>query len=303
MIGATATPGVRAEFWPSYRSLVCMSRLKKHSVAFQGEPGAFSHSAALKLLGPTIGLFPCASFRAVFDALGSSSADCAVIPIENTLHGSVHENYDYLLEYGFLISGETSIRISHQLIAMPGTAFRDLKRVFSHPVALNQCKKFFERHKSIEAVPYYDTAGSVKSLREHQWRDAGAIASETAAAAYGGVILKRNIEDMRQNFTRFFLLTKQAWKDRAADLSRKTSLVFSTGNTPGALFRAMACFALRDLNLTKIESRPLRGKPWEYLFYVDFLGNIEQTSAQNALANLRECTNFVKLLGSYQPTP
>ena len=277
-------------------------RSSKHRVAFQGEPGAFSHAAALKLLGNKgVVLLPCATFRDVFEALKRGAAGCAVIPIENTLHGSVHENYDHLLAYGFRISGETSIRISHQLIAMPGTTWRKLQRVMSHPVALNQCKAFFHRNPRLEAVPFYDTAGSVKALRDNQLGDTGAIASEVAAQLYGGVILRRDIEDNSANFTRFFLLTKQTAPLHSSGKSWKTSVVFATSNTPGALFRAMACFALRNLSLTKIESRPLLGKPWEYIFYVDFLGNSSEKITQNALANLKECTHFVKLLGSYRP--
>ena len=191
---------------------------------------------------------PCETFKDVFEALRAKVASHAVIPIENTLHGSVHENYDHLLEYDVPIRGETSIRISHQLIGLPDARFQDIRRVFSHPVALNQCRKFFDRHRDIEPVPFYDTAGSVKMLREKRPDGGAAIASESAAAIYGGRILRRNIEDDRQNFTRFFLLTKQ--QEIFAPTARpwKTSLVFSTRNVPGALFKAMACFALRDLN-------------------------------------------------------
>lgn len=271
-------------------------------VAYQGEEGAFSHSAALKLRGRKIRTLPCASFRDVFESIKSGRASSGVLPIENTLHGSVHENYDRLLEYDFFISGETSIRISHQLIARPGVVFSDITRVFSHPVALNQCKHFFEKHKRLEAVPYYDTAGSVKHLADCNLPDAAAIASEAAAELYGGRILRRNIEDNRQNFTRFFLLTKQRGADRGTG-SWKTSIVFETANEPAALFRAMACFALRGLNLTKLESRPLWGKPWEYLFYVDLQGSQAEEKVQRAIANLREMSRFVKLLGSYRPTP
>lgn len=271
--------------------------------AFQGEPGAFSHSAALKLLGSRVKPLPCASFRDVFQAVKTGSADWAVVPIENTLHGSVHENYDYLLEYDLVISGETSIRISHQLIAMPGTKLSRVKRVLSHPVALNQCKRFFQENEKLEAVSFYDTAGSVKAIKEGCLPDTAAIASETAASIYGGIILRRNIEDIRENFTRFFLMTKQPTKLVTASGPRKTSVVFSTANTPGSLFRALSCFALRDLNMTKVESRPLRGKPWEYLFYVDFLGSLDEKKTENALANLKECSQFVKFLGSYTPTP
>lgn len=280
-----------------------MAKSASRYVAFQGELGAFSHLAALKMLGERIKLLPCTSFRQVFEALRSGEAARAIVPIENTLHGSVLENYDHLLEYDFLIAGETSIRISHQLIAMPGVSFRHVTRAYSHPVALNQCKNFFQSHPDIKPEPYYDTAGSVKALMENQLKDAAAIASAIAADTYGGKILRRNIEDSRQNFTRFFLLTKQPLRPRSTSGAPKTSLVFGAPNTPGVLYRAMGCFALEELNLTKIESRPFRGKPWEYLFYVDFLGSIHERNVKRALANLRECTQFVKLLGSYRPTP
>lgn len=279
-----------------------MRAKRSEIVAFQGENGAFSQSAALKLRGENVRTLPCASFREVFESIQSGKASSGVLPIENTLHGSVHENYDRFLEYALFISGETSIRISHQLIAIPGVSFRGIKRVFSHPVALNQCKRFFEKHKQLEAVPYYDTAGSVKWLQENRLPDAAAIASQAAAAIYKCQILKRGIEDNRQNFTRFFLLTKQAQPESGKGAS-KTSLVFSTTNEPAALFRALACFALRGLNLTKIESRPLQGKPWEYLFYVDLQGSKSDEKVQRAIANLGEMARFVKLLGSYRPTP
>jgi prephenate dehydratase len=279
-----------------------MARKTINSVAFQGERGAFSHAAAQKLLGAEARVLPSPTFREVFEALRAGTVNHAVIPIENTLHGSVHENYDHLLEYEIPIRGETSIRIAHQLIALPGTKFRDIRRVLSHPVALNQCRRFFEKNKHIEAVPFYDTAGSAKMLREKHPGRGAAIASESAAAIYGGVILRKNIEDHRQNFTRFVLLTKQAGSSARSNAPWKTSLAFSTANVPGALFKAMACFALRDLNLTKIESRPLRGKPWEYLFYLDLLGRDTDPPVRNALANLAETTDFIKVLGSYQPT-
>jgi prephenate dehydratase len=280
-----------------------MSKRLRRPVAFQGEPGAFSHAAAQKLLGPGISPVPCASFYDVFETLRTGKAECAVLPIENTLHGSVHENYDLLLDCDFEIAGETSVRISHQLITMPGTRFWDIRQVFSHPVALNQCRRFFQKNKQIEPVSFYDTAGSVKMLREENPPAAAAIASETAAHIYGGVIQRRNIEDDPQNFTRFFLLSKQRTRLKSATGEWKTSVVFSMPNVPGALFKALACFALRDLSLTKIESRPLRGKPWEYFFYVDLLGSADDSRVQNALANLKELTEFLKILGSYRPSP
>jgi prephenate dehydratase len=280
-----------------------MPSQKSYTAAFQGELGAFSHAAAVKLLGERIEMRPCETFKDVFAALRSNKVTHAVIPIENTLHGSVHENYDHLLEYKVPICGETSIRISHQLISLPEVRFQDIRRVFSHPVAINQCRKFFDKHRDIEPVPFYDTAGSVKMLREKRPDGAAAIASASAAAIYGGRILRKNIEDDRQNFTRFFLLTKQEGIFAPAASPWKTSLVFSTRNIPGALFKAMACFALRDLSLTKIESRPLRGKPWEYLFYVDLMGRDSNPTVRNALENLSETTEFVKVLGSYRATP
>lgn len=275
---------------------------RRYSAAFQGERGAFSHSAALKLLGAAVEAIPCPSFKNVFEALRDDRATHAVIPIENTLHGSVLENYDHLMEFGFPIRGETSVRISHHLITMQGTRYGQIRQAFSHPVALNQCRRFFERNPQIEATPFYDTAGSVKMLAEQQPPGAAAIASEAAAAIYGGKILRHNLEDNRKNYTRFFLLTKQKKPMASATGAWKTSVAFGASNQPGALFKVMACFALRDLNLTKIESRPLPGKPWEYLFYVDFLGSSDDKQVQRALHNLAETTQFLRVLGSYRPT-
>lgn len=256
----------------------------------------------MKLLGRNVLAKPYPTFRDVFEALKTNQVTHAVVPIENTLHGSILENYDNLLQYGFPIRGETSVRISHQLIAMPGTRFRDVKQAFSHPVALNQCRHFFEENRSIQAVTFYDTAGSVKMLKEETPTGAAAIASEMAAKIYGGVIVKRNIEDNRHNYTRFFLLTKQRKVRTQLRQPWKTSVVFSTANAAGTLFKVMACFALRDLSLTKIESRPLVGHPWEYMFYVDFLGSATDQAVRNAIANLAETTGFHRVLGSYQPT-
>jgi len=280
-----------------------MSHGARYSVAFQGERGAFSFSAARKLLGKNVPPHPCESFKEVFEIVHKGVVTHGVIPIENTLHGSVHENYDLLLNYDLPIMGETSLRISHHLIALPGQRFQDLTRAFSHPVALNQCREFFEKNKRITPVSFYDTAGSVKMLQEQKPDGAAAIASEDAAAIYGGKILKRNIEDNRQNFTRFFLLTRQTGRRRTQTGSWKTSIVFATENAAGALFKAMACFSLRDLNLTKIESRPLRSRPWEYLFYVDIIGCQDDKALSRALENLKETASFFKVLGSYRPTP
>jgi len=273
-------------------------------VAFQGELGAFSQQAILQLLGPRAKPVPRQRFEEVFTALREKAVDAAALPIENTLAGSVHENYDLLLKFDFEITAETNVRIVHHLIAPPGTRFAALRKVYSHPVALNQCVDFFARHKRIERVPYYDTAGSVKMVMEERPAGAAAIASELAARLYGGSILKREIEDDRKNFTRFFLLEPAGAKPRNAPALRgrpwKTSLVFSTGNQPGSLFRALSALALRDLSLMKIESRPRRGKPWEYMFYLDLLGHRDEPVVRNALGHLAELADFLRVLGSYR---
>src|SRR5581483_2554653 len=273
-------------------------------VAFQGERGAFSEEAAVQLLGRNLVFSPRPRFEDVFRALAMREVDYAVVPIENTLAGSVHENYDHLLHYELPIAGETSVRIVHNLIAPPGVAFSRIRRVYSHPVALNQCLRFFAANPQIERVPYYDTAGSVKMLMQDRPPDAGAIASRIAAENYGARILRRSIEDDRQNFTRFFLLRTPDYLRRhpvhaAPGKPWKTSLVFTTRNVPGALFRGLSAFALRDLNLLKIESRPLRGKPWEYLFYLDFVGRTEDENSRNALNHLRELADLLQILGCY----
>jgi prephenate dehydratase len=273
-------------------------------VAFQGELGAFSQQAIQQLLGPRAEPAPYQRFDEVFAALKSEKVGAAVLPIENTLHGSVHENYDLLLRYDFEITAETSVRIVHNLIAPPGVPFERVRKVYSHPVALNQCLDFFRRHKRVERVTFYDTAGSVKMIMKDRPADAAAIASDLAAKIYGGRILRREIEDDRQNFTRFFLLEPAGSKPRtlrgAAKNPWKTSLVFSTKNIPGALFRALSALALRDLNLVKIESRPLRGKPWEYLFYLDLLGRSNDPVVQKALGHLEELADFLRVLGTYR---
>ncbi|HZS56304.1 MAG TPA: prephenate dehydratase [Bryobacteraceae bacterium] len=280
-----------------------MANNRENRVAFQGELGAFSHLAAIKLAGTRVSLLPCESFKQVFERLRKGEADKAVIPIENTLHGSVHENYDYLLQFDAPITGETTLRISHNLVALPEVKRAQIVRAFSHPVALNQCRRFFAEHPRIEPVAFYDTAGSVKMLKEERPAGTAAIASEMAAELYGAQIIERNIEDNPHNFTRFFLLTKQTPPRKGRTTGWKTSIVFSTANTPGALFRAMACFALRDLNLTKIESRPLPERPWEYLFYLDFFGAQTDEKVKRALDHLQEMATFFKVMGSYRPTP
>lgn len=275
---------------------------KIERAAFQGELGAFSQVAVHQLLGRKVEVVPCARFDQVFTALARGKVTAAVIPIENTLHGSVHENYDHLVEFGLPIVAETSVRIVHNLIALPGVKFKDIQRVYSHPVALNQCLNFFADNRRLEKVPFYDTAGSVKMIAEKGLQDAAAIASSVAAEIYGTRILKRSIEDDRANFTRFFLLRRKRFARTippAGKKGYKTSLVFTTRNVPGALFRALSAFALRDISLSRIESRPLRGKPWEYRFYVDFQGRVDDERVKNALGHLAELADFLRVLGCY----
>jgi prephenate dehydratase len=278
-----------------------MKKAKRLTTAFQGERGAFSEVAVGVLTGDNVEPVPCQRFEDVFRSLKEGRVDAAVVPIENTLHGSIHENYDHLVNFDLPITGETNVRIVHNLIAPPGVSFSKVKRVFSHPVALNQCLSFFTANPQIEKMTFYDTAGSVKMVMEEGLTDAAAIASSVSAGIYGARILKKSIEDDRQNFTRFFLLRRPEDAKEICSTAKesKTSLVFSTRNTPGALFRAMAAFALRDISLSKIESRPLRGKPWEYLFYLDFLGHQDDPRCQRALAHLSELADLVRVLGCY----
>lgn len=279
-----------------------MAKKSGEIAAFQGERGAFSEEAAHRLLGESVRVLPCQRFEEVFQRLERKEVSAAVIPIENTLAGSVHENYDHLLKFGFPIVAEVNIRIVHNLIAPPGVPFRKIRRVFSHPVALNQCLDFFAANPQIERQTFYDTAGSVKMVTEEKLTDAAGIGSALSAEIYGGKILKKSVEDDRQNYTRFFLLRRPGWKPKeppAAPRGWKTTLVFTTRNVPGTLFRALSAFALRDLNLNKIESRPLRGKPWEYLFYADFVGHVDDERSRNALRHLQELADLLRVLGCY----
>jgi prephenate dehydratase len=269
-------------------------------VAFQGERGAFSEDAARQLLGANTETLACRSFDEMFGAVASGEADCAVAPIENSLAGSVHKNYDLLMEHNLTIIGETNVRIAHNLIALPGVSLAEIRRAHSHPVALAQCEKFFRNHPQIEARPAYDTAGSVKTVIENGDRGDAAIAGATAARIYGAQIVAANIEDNAQNFTRFLLLARPDESIQLAESGeRKTSIVFRVANKPGSLFRALAVFSLRDIDMTKIESRPIEGRPWEYSFYLDVAGDQHEPRLERALAHLGEMTESIRVLGSY----
>ncbi len=272
--------------------------LEFQRVVIQGERGSFSDEAAERLAGGRTQIISCTTFPEAFACLDRGRASHLVVPIENTLAGSVHENYDLLLEHGFWVDAELNLRIRHMLIVPPRVPLRNVRQVYSHPVALAQCRRFFARHPRFVPVADYDTAGSVKRIVADGRKDAAAIAGPLAAAAHGARILLRNIEDHPGNYTRFLLIRK--WEpSRLRGACDKTSIAFATKNAPGALFRCLAAFALRDINLTKLESRPWLGRPFEYLFYLDFIGRPDKSPGREALAHLGETSSFVRVLGCY----
>ena len=269
-------------------------------VAFQGEPGAYSEEAIFEFFGP-VETLPCESFDRVFEAVTGQECDTALIPIENSLAGSIHQNYDLLLRHNLWITGEHFLRIKHCLITLPGVTKSDLTRVISHPQGLAQCAGYLRTLPAVRSEAAYDTAGSVKILRQTGDRTTAAIASRRAAEIYGMQVLEEGIEDNPQNFTRFLAISTQPVVPQSSSV--KTSIVFSLKNQPGALFKALSVFALRDIDLTKMESRPLVGSPWEYLFYIDFVGSTGEERSRNALANLGVFATMLRVLGSYPRSP
>lgn len=268
---------------------------QKLKVAFQGERGAYSESAVRAFFGDDTKVKPCRDLIEVFESVHKQEAQFGVVPIENSLEGSVNQTYDLFLTHNLKVSGEIVIRISHCLIANPDTSLEKVKTVYSHPQALAQCRTFLERLGS-ELIPTYDTAGSVKMLKEKGLKDAAAIASERAAKIYGMKILARDIEDTPANYTRFFVVSKDDAPKTGKD---KTSIIFAATHTPGALYHALEEFEKRKINLTKIESRPTKQKPWEYNFYLDFEGHRTEKNCAEALQALGEKASFLKILGSY----
>jgi prephenate dehydratase len=263
-------------------------------VAFQGEPGAYSEQAIFEFFGE-VETLPCDSFEAMFEAVVSGISDLAMAPIENSLAGSIHQNYDLLLRHDLHIVGEYFLRVRHCLIALPGVRKEEIRRAISHPQALGQCAGFLRSH-GIRAEQVYDTAGSVKMLKESGARDTAAIASRHAAELHAMQILEEGIEDNPENYTRFLAVGREPVLPAG---EAKTSIVFTLNNQPGALFKALSVFALRDIDLTKIESRPLQGRPWEYLFYIDFIGPAHADVSKRALDHLGEYAVTLRVLGSY----
>jgi chorismate mutase/prephenate dehydratase len=264
-------------------------------VAFQGERGAYSESAVHQFFGVETQVKPCRDFKDVFESVKKQETPYGVVPIENSLEGSINQNYDLFMKYDLKVCGEVIVKIEHFLIANPGTALADIKAVYSHPQALAQCRHFLEEFDR-ELIPTYDTAGSVKMLKEKGLKNAAAVASERAAKIYEMQILAKNIADNPENYTRFFVLSKE---DSAATGKDKTSIIFSAIHEPGSLYHALGEFAKRNVNLTKIESRPTKQTAWEYNFYLDFEGHRTEKPCSEALKALEKYAAFIKILGSY----
>jgi prephenate dehydratase len=267
-------------------------------VAIQGELGSNSHMCARQVYAHqnvTLEIVTCALSAEVFEKLEAGQVDAAVLPIENSLHGSVAEHYDLLLASSVRVTGEALLRIHHNVIAAPGVALADIRRVWSHPVALSQCRQWLRAHSEIEVVPFYDTAGSVKSLMETGQRDTAGIAPELAAVQYGAQILVHGVEDHAENYTRFYLLQQAGV---APAVANKMSVAFTLEHRPGSLIEALDAFRRAGLNLTRIESRPVPGKPWEYVFFVD-LGFDSPAQLQTAMTDLADHCRMVKELGRY----
>ena len=264
-------------------------------VAFQGVAGAYSEQAIRQYFGLEVETVPCRAFGDIFRAVETRDADYGMLPVENSVAGSVTRSYELLVEHDLRIYAEAILRVHHTLLAIPGTQLSDLKRVRSHPQALAQCHRYLERH-GLQPEPGFDTAGSARDLSANPEPDVAAIASELAGELYDLEVLDRGIEDFDFNYTRFFVLSTE---DAPRAQRNKTSIVFTTPHQPGALYECMGEFAKRRINLTKIESRPRLNRPWQYIFYLDFEGHGQDTECEAALIGLLRRSSFVKLLGSY----
>jgi len=279
-----------------YKLIISASKkVQGVSVAFQGEPGAYSEEAAIRFFGKSTKGLPYPSLDDVFEAVERGEAPFAMVPVENSLEGSITRAYDLLLDSPLMVCGEAELRISHCLIAMPGASLDTVKYIYSHPQALGQSRNYLGKLNA-ELVPSSDTAGSVRIIMEEKRLDKAAVAGARAAEIYGMKILAKEIEDNAHNFTRFFVLSKE---DSPLTGDDKTSIVFSLKHRPGSLFDSLGEFAARKINLTKLESRPTRHQQWEYNFYMDFSGHREEKKVAEALKSLEEHAVFVKILGSY----
>jgi arogenate/prephenate dehydratase len=269
-------------------------------IAYQGEAGAYSEAAAGKF-NPEAALVPCPAFEDVFLAVESGRSTCGVLPIENSIGGTIHRNYDLLVQHELRIVGEVELPVIHSLVALPGTPIESLTQIYSHPQALAQCDRFLRSLTGVEVVATYDTAGSAKLIRERNLTSTAAIASERAAQVFGLDILKTGIQDYADNVTRFLVVTRPGAVAEVIGTRtvNKTTVVFSLPNTPGSLFKALSVFALREIDVTKVESRPIPGRPWEYLFYLDLSVGQQELRSARALMHLAEFAPSMKTLGSY----
>ncbi len=263
-------------------------------IAYQGEPGAFSEAAAQQLGG--VDLLPCRAFEDVFAAVNTGTVEYGVLPIENSIGGSIHRNFDLLQQNDLPIMAEVEVPVVHHLLALPGVVLSEVRRIYSHPQALAQCDRFLRTLSGVEITASYDTAGSAKMIASERMRDAGAIASARAGELFGLVALRSSIQDFEHNVTRFLVIGRRPMSPQRPD---KTSIVFTLPNEPGALFKALSVFALRGIDLTKLESRPVPGRRWEYLFYVDLAASPDEPSCSRALAHLGEFAPMLRVLGSY----
>lgn len=264
-------------------------------IAYQGEPGAFSEAAARRM-DADAQLVACRTFEEVFDTTEAGPADYGVVPIENSIGGSIHRNYDLLVAHALPIVAEIELPVVHHLLALPGASIARLRRVYSHPQALAQCERFLRTLTGVDIIATYDTAGSAKMVADAGLGDAAAIASARAGEVFGLAPLASSIQDFDDNITRFLVVGRRPLEHVVAD---KTTIVFSLPNEPGALFKALSVFALRDIDLTKLESRPIPGRPWEYLFYADLAAASDALPCARALAHLAEFAPMLRTLGSY----
>jgi prephenate dehydratase len=271
--------------------------MRKLKISYQGEPGAFSEQAGHLFFGTRSSLIARETFHDIFEDVAKKKSDYAVVPIENSLFGSVHQNYDLLQKFKVFIVGELKLRIQMNLLARRGVSLRNIRNVFSHPQALGQCDEFLRKMKKATIHPFYDTAGAAKMVAQRQLNDSAAIASVRAASHYKLSVIRKNIENDHQNYTRFLIISRARSHPRR---NAKTSLIFALHNVPGSLFKSLAVFALRNINLLKIESRPMVGKPWEYIFYVDIGADSREKECINALKHLKELTSYFKDLGTYE---
>jgi arogenate/prephenate dehydratase len=262
-------------------------------LAYQGEPGAYSEAAA-RLYSPHADTLPCKTFDEVFDAVRQKRATHGIVPMENSIGGTIHRNYDLLVDHEIPITGEVEIDVVHCLQALPGTRLEDVKTVYSHPQALAQCEQYLKQlGVTVEAV--YDTAGGAKLVSEQHLKDAAALASRRAAEVFGLEVLQEAVQDYAYNITRFFVIG-----GALPAHANKTTIVFALPSTPGSLFKALSVFALREINLSKLESRPMRGRPWEYLFYVDIEARRDDLATARALTHLAEFAKWTRVLGTYK---